>query len=1017
MRHVRIFVSSPGDCAQERALLDEAVERINQSEVDLFLRTFAWEKDVVPRIGPPPGGVIDEQTPMCDIYVGIMSGRFGGDDTRGSGTEQEFREALARFGDLGKPWILFYFNEQPPVPHTPKAARDFTRVLDFREELETKGIVGTYAGARGNAKGFFETIELHLRTLLQRPEFQAPAVEQAGLAHRAVVQGASVKPVIPPQYLVWLQRKCAGVDLLGLELKDRSEATLQSIYVPLTTTSSREAMEEQSLTPLNPGRRSYVTGRARERRTLLLNRFANESLYVPGPPGSGKSTFCRWVTLLTCAGQMPVANLVDAPYDYRETWPTAFDGRLPIRVRLRECWRALPARPGSRELSRREFERCFATWVASNNDVLDDAGQVLAHFAAGSAIVVLDGVDEVPLAHGEGQERWFPRALLLSGLANAMTAWTAAGNRALVTSRPYGLTAADVRALGLPEAPLLDLETPLQWLLANRWFQQLRPGQEGTRSADLLAAQLQEHSWLQALSVNPLLLTGLCIVLHEGGRLPQDKHGLYVRMVDAVLNSRYLGDVERDRARYRLQTIAYAMHTGQGLGEARQTPEAEVSYYGLDRILREYFDKSTSKEEGNATAVAVREELLSQSGLFLGRGDKTAGFYHLSFQEFLAAQHLDDVEHDLLPVFLERAEVEEWHNTLSLLFASLTREKAARLVTRMVEAFGTQRPRVQQVVADCLDILLARGLRLDTVTEQTCRDAFLVTMMSEAPAAIRCRIGSTLGRLGDPRFHDERLWCLPKDPMLGFVKVPAGSFFMGSSMTSSPEFDRLERPFHEVSLPEYLVARYPVTVAQFAAFVSDTKCTLLFPDCLREVPNHPVASVTWAEAWAYCDWLDASLRASSDIPELLRSILKKLRVVLPSEAEWERAARGKEGRRYPWDAGRDPWNAPPVVLPSEFSPVGTYSHLSTPFNERVDDLCGSIGQWTRSQWRPYPYKWDDGREDREASIHVARVVRGGRFEGAVSACVFPHASYRRPLMPNTPERNVGFRVALGMSSF
>ena len=182
--------------------------------------------------------------------------------------------------------------------------------------------------------------------------------------------------------------------------------------------------------------------------------------------------------------------------------------------------------------------------------------------------------------------------------------------------------------------------------------------------------------------MNPLLLTGMCIVFDEGGRLPQDKHELYTRIVNTVLNSRYRDDVEgRERARYRLQAIAYGMHTGHGLGEARLTPEAEVSHQDLDRILREYLDKSASKEEGNASTVAAREELLSQSGLFLGRGDNTAGFYHFSFQEFLAGQRLADVENDLLPVFLERAEVPEWHNTLSLLFAGLTREKAARLVT------------------------------------------------------------------------------------------------------------------------------------------------------------------------------------------------------------------------------------------------------------------------------------------------------------------------------------------------
>jgi hypothetical protein len=106
MRQVRIFVSSPGDCAQERALLDEAVERINKSAIDrsgILLRTFAWEHNVVPRIGPPPQAVVDEQTPLCDIYIGIMSARFSGDGTRESGTEQEFRQALDQFGDTGQP--------------------------------------------------------------------------------------------------------------------------------------------------------------------------------------------------------------------------------------------------------------------------------------------------------------------------------------------------------------------------------------------------------------------------------------------------------------------------------------------------------------------------------------------------------------------------------------------------------------------------------------------------------------------------------------------------------------------------------------------------------------------------------------------------------------------------------------------------------------------------------------------------------------------------------------------------
>ena len=100
----------PGATVPMRAL-GEAVERINRSEIDrsgILLRTLVWEHDVVPRIGLPPQTVIDEQPPLCDLYVGILSARFGGNGTRESGTEQGFRQALAWFGDTGKPWVLFF---------------------------------------------------------------------------------------------------------------------------------------------------------------------------------------------------------------------------------------------------------------------------------------------------------------------------------------------------------------------------------------------------------------------------------------------------------------------------------------------------------------------------------------------------------------------------------------------------------------------------------------------------------------------------------------------------------------------------------------------------------------------------------------------------------------------------------------------------------------------------------------------------------------------------------------------
>src|SRR5688572_4331016 len=97
MSFIRIFVSSPGDCDEERQVLDRVVERINNDQDDNGgprLKLFKWEVDVVPQIGRPPQTVVDDQTPLYDIYLGIMSSRFGGDGTRESGTEVEFRKAV-----------------------------------------------------------------------------------------------------------------------------------------------------------------------------------------------------------------------------------------------------------------------------------------------------------------------------------------------------------------------------------------------------------------------------------------------------------------------------------------------------------------------------------------------------------------------------------------------------------------------------------------------------------------------------------------------------------------------------------------------------------------------------------------------------------------------------------------------------------------------------------------------------------------------------------------------------------
>jgi len=212
VRLIRVFVSSPGDVAEEREVLEEVVRRINDidgQEQGVRLELFRWETDVVPCIGPSPQENVDAQTPRFDIYLGIMSTRFGTPTgEHGSGTEKEFRDAVDRWGRTGKPWILFYFDEDPPLPRSTDAIEQYLAVRKFHDELLAMGIIGTFKGVRGSSNGFFEQVDRHLRRILHmwaqgEQETPAPAPD--------------LKPVVPQAYRDWLRARCTEIGCGSIE--------------------------------------------------------------------------------------------------------------------------------------------------------------------------------------------------------------------------------------------------------------------------------------------------------------------------------------------------------------------------------------------------------------------------------------------------------------------------------------------------------------------------------------------------------------------------------------------------------------------------------------------------------------------------------------------------------------------------------------------------------------------------------------------------------------------------------
>lgn len=164
--------------------------------------------------------------------------------------------------------------------------------------------------------------------------------------------------------------------------------------------------------------------------------------------------------------------------------------------------------------------------------------------------------------------------------------------------------------------------------------------------------------------------------------------------------------------------------------------------------------------------------------------------------------------------------------------------------------------------------------------------------------------------------------------------------------------------------------------------------------------NHPVVGITWYEAMAYCSWLNEKLRLDGKLP-------KNYVVRMPSEVEWENAAKGQGLRTYPWGWKWDPNKANTregqVLRPT---PVGIYSNINFPYD--CLDMAGNVWEWTHSLHKPYPYIVDDGREDIEDQNY--RALRGSSW---IDPSRYARCSYRGRHPPDFFDYDFGFRFVIG----
>jgi len=297
----------------------------------------------------------------------------------------------------------------------------------------------------------------------------------------------------------------------------------------------------------------------------------------------------------------------------------------------------------------------------------------------------------------------------------------------------------------------------------------------------------------------------------------------------------------------------------------------------------------------------------------------------------------------------------------------------------------------------------------------------LIFRLKDEKSTIEKRIDA--GNLLSTKFEDLRFlsefWFLPDEHFFGFIEIPKGEFLMGSDSNKdeSTAKDR-EAPQHSFFLDHYYISKYPVTVMQYKKFLQSKsiKVDSNWPAC-NNYGNHPVVMVKWAEAMEYCKWLTQKLRENKECVNKFSTFLKtdNWQVILPSEAEWEKAARGEDGRIYPWgnkfDSDRLNYYGSNI---KSTSPVGCFEKGASPY--KVSEMCGNVREWTRSIWgnkpgKPeftYPYK-KDKREKLSDTEDILRVCRGGYWRSQAKDC---RIASRDKAEANKKSNNIGFRLCL-----
>ena len=889
-----------------------------------------------------------------------------------------------------------------------------------------------------------------------------------------IVSGDDSKPdtdVLRHAYLHYVFQTTSFLTLGGVDPQAKGDAEtrleLASVYTALLTATPRD---EGNVISAYSGERRTARSAVEE-----LNRHPR--LVLMGDPGSGKSTFAGFVALCLSGEALgdPAANLdlLTAPLpdaqgnDEQERQPWGHGPLLPVLVVLRD-FAATGLPPAGQKADAETLWRYLDTRLTAAS-LGEFAPTLRKELRERDGLLILDGLDEVP----EADSRRKQIKQVIDGFAAAFHRC-----RILVTSRTYAYQKQDWKLPGFAESTLAPFGDGQMRRFIARWYDHIGglrdwPADDARGKAAELRRAIDGSERLRDLAERPLLLT-LMASLHawHGGVLPDKREELYHESVNMLLDwwerQRVVRDaqgkpinqqpslaewlkVDRDRVREWLNELAFTAHS-------RQPELAGTANIAQQEVVNGLLSLS---DDPNLRPKLLVEYLSHRAGLLVPHGVDVYTFPHRTFQEYLAACHLTDLDQPEETIArLVCADLNRWREVTLLAAAKRTRGGKGT-VWLMVDELCPAGVEAQDAAEDApaaRGALLAGQVLLESAdlarvsagnrpkVERVRRWQKALLAHPALPDNERAAAGRALADLGDDRAE-----VMTVDAMQ-FCLVPGGPFRMGEGQSLHT---------NDYLTGDTWLGRYPVTNAQFAAFADDggygeadywreaAAAGRWKQGIIRDawgdtrtrprdfgrpytLPNHPVVGITWYEALAFARWLTARWRAGGALPA-------GWEVRLPSEAEWEKAARGglaipvapvvraagawavaaPEMKKNPDEDRRHPWTGPggthrantKVSTINSPSAAGLFPGGLSPYG--CEEMAGTVWEWTRSLYDfSYPYVPDDGRENFAAGVSAWRVLRGGAYYSELDEC---RCARRVRYLPYDGGDGLGFRALVAPS--